>query len=187
MTLPEEITDEGLMADTAAGNRTSFDTLVQRHLRRSLALAHHIVGNLGAAESVVQDAFIHVWNRAEDWQDLGPASFKNWLDRLVVERAIKHRRGRLPNFPCEATGGPDVAANAEEPMEKNSVIAVIEAAIMGLPRRQRAALSLCYFQGMDLTEAAKALHVSIPTAENLLLKARRKLWAQLHSMISRET
>jgi RNA polymerase sigma-70 factor (ECF subfamily) len=44
-----------------------------------------------------------------------------------------------------------------------------------LPERQRAALALCYFEGLGNIEAAAALEVSIGALESLLVRARRAM------------
>ena len=44
-----------------------------------------------------------------------------------------------------------------------------------LPERQRAALALCYFEGLGNIEAAAMLDISIGALESLLVRARRAL------------
>jgi RNA polymerase sigma-70 factor (ECF subfamily) len=44
-----------------------------------------------------------------------------------------------------------------------------------LPDRQRAAIALCYDQGLSCAEAADAMNVSVGTMESLLFRARRSL------------
>jgi RNA polymerase sigma-70 factor (ECF subfamily) len=54
-----------------------------------------------------------------------------------------------------------------------------EAAIAALPDRQKAALSLCYYEELSCAEAAGVLGVSISTMESLLVRARRTVRARL--------
>jgi RNA polymerase sigma-70 factor (ECF subfamily) len=51
----------------------------------------------------------------------------------------------------------------------------IAAAMDRLPERQRAAVALCYDQGLSCSEAAQVMGVSIGTMESLLFRARRSL------------
>jgi RNA polymerase sigma-70 factor (ECF subfamily) len=51
----------------------------------------------------------------------------------------------------------------------------VHAAMAQLPERQRAALALCYFEGMGNIEAAAALEISVGALESLLVRARRAL------------
>jgi RNA polymerase sigma-70 factor (ECF subfamily) len=51
----------------------------------------------------------------------------------------------------------------------------IEAALAGLPERQRAAVVLVHYQGFSGREAASALDVSVEALESLLARARRTL------------
>ncbi|MBM3488681.1 MAG: hypothetical protein FJX67_18965 [Alphaproteobacteria bacterium] len=55
----------------------------------------------------------------------------------------------------------------------------IGAAVAALPDRQRAALTLCHYEGMSNAEAAGVLGVSVGAAESLLVRARKDLRTRL--------
>ncbi|WP_029009305.1 RNA polymerase sigma factor [Azospirillum halopraeferens] len=177
----DEADDETLMAGTAAGDRASYDALVRRHLRRSLALARRIVASDADAEEVVQDAFLRIWTHADRWRGDG-TRFTTWLYRIVVNRAIDQRRRRNFRPLEEAAEVPDPAAAADTAIAAREMAAAVDAAIAALPERQRAALSLCYYQGMSCAQASEVLQVSIPAMESLLVRARRMVRSRLHFM-----
>lgn len=174
----DDLDDEALMADVAAGDRAAFAVLSRRHLKRSLALARRIVGNDHDAEEVVQDSFLQVWRHAGSWR--GDSSrFTTWLYRIIVNGSLSRRR--RPGFaPLEealevACPQPDGCATAQA----RELAAEVDSAIAALPDRQRAALGLCYYQGLSCAEAAQVLEVSVSAAESLLVRARRAVRRRL--------
>lgn len=174
----DDLDDEALMGEVAAGGRAAFAVLSRRHLKRSLALARRIVGNDSDAEEVVQDSFLQVWRHAGSWR--GESSrFTTWLYRIVVNRSLSCRRRRgfepLEEALEVACPQPDGCAEAEG----RELAAELDAAIAALPDRQRAALGLCYYQGLSCAEAARVLEVSVSAAESLLVRARRALRQRL--------
>jgi RNA polymerase sigma-70 factor (ECF subfamily) len=48
-----------------------------------------------------------------------------------------------------------------------------------LPERQRAALTLCFYEGLSNGEAADILSLSVGAVESLLVRARRTLRERL--------
>lgn len=170
------------MAEIAAGSRPAFTILTRRHLKRSLGLAHRIVGNAQDAEEIVQDAFLGVWRRADGWRGDG-ASFATWLYRIVVNRSLDYRRRRGFAPIEEADNLPAPAPDAYATVAEQQLAAWVDTVIAALPERQRAALSLCYYQEMTCAEAAEVLQVSVSAMESLLVRARRVLRAKLQPLI----
>jgi len=51
-----------------------------------------------------------------------------------------------------------------------------------LPERQRAAITLCHYQGLGNIEAAAALEISVEALESLLSRGRRALKEKLRHL-----
>ena len=60
-------------------------------------------------------------------------------------------------------------------IEAEQATAQMAAALGALPDRHRAALMLCYFDGLSNAAAADALNLHIKAMESLLFRARRQL------------
>lgn len=166
------------MAEVAAANRVAFAVLARRHLKSSLALARRIIGNGHDAEEIVQDCFLQVWRHAPSWRGDG-ARFTTWLYRVVVNRSISYGRKRRFAPLDEALEVPSPQPDAYAETAARQMAARADTAIAALPERQRAALSLCYYQGLTCAEAAEVLQVSVSAMESLLVRARRVLRSQL--------
>ncbi len=69
--------------------------------------------------------------------------------------------------------------SAEETLDRSRAVATIDAAVAGLPERQRLALTLVHFEQMTNIAAAAIMEVSVDALESLLARARRSLKQRL--------
>jgi len=174
-----EESDDELLHRAGRGDRAAFAVLVTRHVRRAAAIAGRIVGNAGDAEEIVQEAFLKTWLKAPDWEaqttHASGARFSTWFYRVLVNLSIdRKRRPRL--FVLEAAGDPaDPGPDAFDEVAGGETARRVREAVGALPERQRAALTLCHFEGMSNAEAAQVLEVSVGALESLLVRARRNL------------
>lgn len=174
-----DATDEDLMMRIGNGDRAAFGDLVRRHLDRAVAVAQRVTGSRGDAEDVAQEAFLRVWTKAPQWRaadgDFRGARFTTWLYRVVVNLGIDRRR-RPSTSALEAAGDPaDPADSALQSLEKAQLSAQVATAVATLPERQRAALTLCFYEGLSNREAAEILDLTPGAIESLLVRARRSL------------
>jgi RNA polymerase sigma-70 factor (ECF subfamily) len=174
-----DATDEELMMRIGNGDRVAFGDLVRRHLDRAVAVAQRVTGSRGDAEEVAQEAFLRVWTKAPQWRaadgDFRGARFTTWLYRVVVNLGIDRRR-RPSTSALEAAGDPaDPADSALQSLEKTQLSAQVASAVATLPERQRAALTLCFYEGLSNREAAEILDLTPGAIESLLVRARRSL------------
>jgi RNA polymerase sigma-70 factor (ECF subfamily) len=175
--------DDELMRRAGRGDNAAFAALVARHLPRATALAIRITGNRSDAEEIVQEAFLRTWIKSPEWESQatakGGAQFTTWFTRVLVNLCIDRRR-RPQMAPLEVAA--EVAANEPGGLEmtaQHETSARVLAALGTLPERQRAALTLCHWDGRSNLEAAEILDVSVGALESLLVRARRALRVSL--------
>lgn len=169
--------DDDLMRLAGSGDHTAFASLVERHMRRAGALAARVVGNKAEAEDIVQEAFLRVWLKAAEWQPEaeGGARFSTWFYRVLMNLCIDRTR-RVTPAPLEAAGEiADAKPDGFDNVAAGETQRRVAAAVADLPNRQRAALTLCHYEGMSNIEAAAILDLSVGAVESLLVRARRNL------------
>jgi RNA polymerase sigma-70 factor (ECF subfamily) len=183
----QDESDDALMRRAGSGDKTAFALLVRRHLARATALAQRITGNRSDAEEIVQEAFLRCWQKAPEWRpandrtanDRGAegstAQFGTWLYRVLVNLCLDRRRRPQPVAIEAAETVADGAADGFDETARGETSRRVQAAMAQLPARQRAALALCYFEGLGNIEAAATLDISIGALESLLVRARRAL------------
>lgn len=180
----QDESDDALMRRAGSGDKTAFALLVRRHLARATALAQRITGNRSDAEEIVQEAFLRCWQKAPEWRPANDraandggttAQFGTWLYRVLVNLCLDRRRRPQPVQIEAAEMVADDAADGFDETARGETSRRVQVAMAQLPERQRAALALCYFEGMGNIEAAAMLDISIGALESLLVRARRAL------------
>jgi RNA polymerase sigma-70 factor (sigma-E family) len=122
--------------------------LYRSHYAGLVRLSAMLVGDVGTAEEVVQDAFVAMhgsWNRLRD-----PDKAVAYLRQAVVNRSRSKLRHRAVVAKYQPELPPDVPS-AETYAVAAADRAEVMAALRALPRRQRETLVLRYYS--DLTEA----------------------------------
>jgi RNA polymerase sigma-70 factor (ECF subfamily) len=94
---------------------------------------------------------------------------------------LRRRREVVTDAPPEQV---DDAPNAFDALASEQSASRVEAAVLALPERQRAAITLVAFQEMSNVDAAEALGVSVEALESLLARGRRSLRAALANEIA---
>jgi RNA polymerase sigma-70 factor (sigma-E family) len=145
--------------DVAASEATSaLEALFRTEQRSLVRLATLLLGDRGAAEEVVQDAFVQLhlsWRRVRE-----PDRAAAWLRSAVLNgarsqlrrRAVRRRHREVAMGDATAA---DTGALAGEEQAR------VMAALRQLPVRQREALVLRYY--VDLSEAEIAVAMGVST------------------------
>jgi RNA polymerase sigma-70 factor (ECF subfamily) len=163
--------DPGRIARAAAGDAGAWAALVHRHLPAVTRCAAYILGDPAEAEDVAQDTFLRLHRKLANWEG-GEDGLSSWLHRVAVNLSIDRRRAPVRPASLEHIGEVAEPAGLDGPFDRKRHI---EAALAGLPERQRAALILVHYQGFSGREAAAALDVSVEALESLLARGRRTL------------
>lgn len=166
--------DEALMA--RATHPPTFRLLVQRHHSRAYGIAARMLGARQEAEDAVQEAFTKLWTGAPSWQP-GKASFSTWFYRIVCNACLDMlRKRRLVTITQEQLDHIiDDRESAEKLLISSQESAIVRAAMLKLPPKQRLAVTLCYFEDYTNAEAAKIMNIHIKALEGLLVRARKQL------------
>ena len=168
-----QMTDAGLLKAAAAGSHAAFAEIASRHYQPVYRLAWRMTNGAADAEDMAQEAFVKLWKNPSQVREAG--ALKGWLMRVaanaVIDRSRKPRSGALDDAPEVA----DPQARPDAPLDRAQAARLVDARIAALPERQRLALSLVYFEGLNNIEAAAVLEVSVDALESLLARARRGL------------
>lgn len=147
----EEVT---LDADTA------LEELYAAHWRRLVRLAVLLLRDQGAAEEVVQDAFVAMHGRWRTLRD--PDRALAYLRQTVVNRsrsALRHR-GVVERYVARQSPGDALADPADAPALAGDRRTAVLDAMRALPTRQREVLALRHYLELSEAEIAEALGIS---------------------------
>jgi RNA polymerase sigma-70 factor (ECF subfamily) len=143
-----------------------LERLYRRDLPRFVRAATAIVGDEALARDAVQEAFASAVRARRSFR--GDVALEGWVWRIVTNAALEVRRRR----PDESEFAEEHAAGANgHPVEDLAVRRWVAA----LPERQRLAVFLRYFAGLDYRAIAAALEVEVGTVSATLSAAHAAL------------
>jgi RNA polymerase sigma-70 factor (ECF subfamily) len=179
--MPEPQPDEALMLLVAQGDHAACRQLAERHLGRIFAFANRTLGDRALAEDVAQEVFARLWVHAKRWEP-GPARVSTWLHRIALNLCLDLKAKRREETLDDVPEPIDTAKDAVTQLQDRDLQLHVQAAMQTLPETQRAAITLCYFDGFRNLEAAEILGVSVEALESLLARARRGLRDRLRDL-----
>jgi RNA polymerase sigma-70 factor (ECF subfamily) len=167
--------DNELLALIQEESHDAFAVLVRRHTARFYRLAYRYVQTKQAAEDVVQDAFLKLWEDPGKWQPERNSKFTTWFYRIVVNLCLDWQKRKRPMESDEelplADGGPTPDQATMLAQERK----ILEKEIAALPQRQRTALTLCFAEELSNQEAARVMGVSLKALQSLIMRAKGTL------------
>ncbi|MGH2463276.1 MAG: RNA polymerase sigma factor [Candidatus Limnocylindria bacterium] len=179
MTKSDAPLDDMLLAERIrAGDREALGELYDRYAPLALALAMRVVNDRFAAEDVVHDAFVAIWQHIDRF-DRSRGSIRGWLLTVVRNRAIDRVRGRRPTMDVGTADEQSLLRTSPNPTWELAVarISAVELrnVLATLPTEQREAIELAYFGGRTYREIARLTGVPEGTANGRLRLGLAKL------------
>ncbi|HEY5075538.1 MAG TPA: RNA polymerase sigma factor [Pyrinomonadaceae bacterium] len=130
------------------------------------------------AEEVLQTVYLKIFEGKASFR--GEASLKTWLFAVIRKTAIgEHRKNLLRQLRwSDSSEQVTLVSPLEQPgvaFEKSEAQALFQNAMKSLPRRQREALHLVFYQDLSLSEAAAVMGISIGSARQHYDRGKKRL------------
>jgi RNA polymerase sigma-70 factor (ECF subfamily) len=164
-----------LVVECKQGSKKACYELYRLYSKAMLNVAFRIVGNIGEAEDVLQEAFLDAFSKLKDFRQ--DTTFGLWLKQIVVNRSINLlRKRKLELIELE---GEQLEKIADEEVEDEEEVqykaALVKDAIKELPEGYKLVISLYLLEGYDHEEIGQILNISENTSRTQFLRAKRKL------------
>lgn len=176
------ISDEVLAERLHGQDVVALEALYDRHSRAVFSLALKLLADREAAEEVVQETFLKLWQRPDTYA-AARGRLISWLLSVAHHRAVDRlRRRRLElRYRTDYRVAEPVQAPAtpEEQLVAQARDEAVVRALRTLPEPQRLAVQLAYLHGMTQTEIAAALGEPLGTVKTRLRLAMQKLRTSL--------
>ncbi|MDH5674478.1 MAG: sigma-70 family RNA polymerase sigma factor [Myxococcales bacterium] len=176
-------TESELMQRVAAGDTRAYRTLSDHFLDKIVAHGARLLGDPAEAEEVAQETFLRLWQGAARWRP--EARLSTWLFKVAQRLCIDRLRRRREVGP-DAIDRQEAGDRPSALLMRKQLAERVSQALLALPERQRAAISLAHYEGMTNPEVAEVLEISVEAVESLLARARRSLRSSLSKYYSQE-
>ena len=186
--------DAAIMLRVAAGDESGFNYLVEKYHRAMVHFLFRMVRSQAVAEELAQEVFLRVYRSRESYR--AEAKFTTWLYRIATNLAVNHARDTKHeraaqnvylDVPDEETGTtPEVADDeptVEQRMLRDERMAAIRKHVMALPERQRMAVLMHKYQGLEYRQIGDVLKLSESATKSLLFRAYQTLRDKLKDFV----
>ena len=179
--------DSELVLQSQQDDPAAFEELVRQHQRMVHALTYRMTGSLADAEDLAQETFLHAYEQIGSFH--GASKFSTWLYRIAVNTCLNWRQSEARRVQLYSRAAEEFSArNSGKENTSVSQTDEIQGALLKLPAKQRAAIVLTIYDGMNHAEAAQILGCSETTISWRIFAAKRELKRLLakHSDTPRE-
>lgn len=188
------LTDAEVMLELRAGNMAAFDVLLAKYRKPIIHFMFRMVHNQAVAEELAQEVFLRVYRSRETYR--AEARFSTWLYRIATNLGVNHARDTrhersastvyLDEPDAETGTTPDVAdetPSAEADMLRRERMNAIRQHVMALPERQRTAVLMHKYEGLDYKQIGEVLKLSESATKSLLFRAYQTLRERLKEFV----
>ncbi len=152
-----------------------FGSFYERTYATAYRTAWGILRDRGAAADAVQDAYLSAYRERDRFRGEAPA--QAWLLRIVVNRALAEGRRPHPRLVQLEIAG-EAAAPGDDVARATDHLS-LDAAMLALEPRSRAAVVLRYYHDLDYATIATVLGTNANNAGVILDRAVEKLRHEL--------
>jgi RNA polymerase sigma-70 factor (ECF subfamily) len=167
-----EASDAELLRRARSGDENAFNSLMRRHEDKTYALCYRMMGNRADALDALQDTFVAVFRRADNFR--GESAFSTWLYRVAANscKDALRKKGRSPIPQEEISTVDDRGPGVEEQVALRMDLAQ---ALAQLPDEYREAVVMHDIGGVPYDEIATLTGAAIGTVKSRISRGRRKL------------
>jgi RNA polymerase sigma-70 factor, ECF subfamily len=162
-----------------ARNKEALAELYSRFSRLVFSIARRILEDKGDAEDIVQEVFLHLYEKPTFDSEKGGA--RAWIVGTAFNRALERRR-HLAHLKFRAGTSLEVLGDTlagDFDLERDLAASLsreqLRKAFAELPDRQRRVLELTFFEGLDLREISAILDEPYPNVRHAYYRGLEKL------------
>lgn len=181
------------MLEVARGDRRAFARLFDRHQARVVRFCARFVGDASRAEELAQDVFIKLFKSAGRYEPT--ARFQTFLFRVATNTCLNELRrpsrtaergeAAMTNDEGDDASPMAQASHHETPdqqLEAKDVERALKVALAKMSDRERAAFTMCRFEGMAYRDIAEALEATEAAVKSLIHRASLQVMNHLDAL-----
>lgn len=173
MVVETELTD--LLVSVAKGDQNALRAVYVRQSTRLFGIAMAILRDRAAAADVLQDAFLKLWQRADQYD--GTRNPQAWIDAIVRYTALDVARARGREIPTDdpTLGDGPVEFDVLEAMSIAEDNVRLRACLQALEPRAREGITWAFVHGLSHPEVAGRMDMPLGTVKSLIRRGLMNL------------
>lgn len=170
-----------------AGNLGAFQSLFAKYQKKIIGFCYRFCADQAMAEELAQEVFLNVYRGAANYQP--KARFSTWLFQIATNVCLNEMRKekyrhKTDSMDAGATTDedgirgrelPDSSRDPDALLEQRERETVLQQALMGLPEKQRLALSLRVLNDFSYQEIGSQIRCSESAVKTLIHRGRQHL------------
>ena len=160
-----------------------LEELYKTHHKRMCNHALNIIGDMDAAQDIVQEVFVKVWKNMDEIE-MGDY-FKYYLLKATTSTSLNYlqKTKRFREIKEEVKQASPPKPEEQDPAQLEELKRSIRSAIDRLPPKCKMVYILCRQEDMSYKEVAEHMDISIKTVENQMGIALKKLREDLKDYV----
>lgn len=186
------IDESTLLRLAKEGNQPAFTQLIQLHQKHVFRLAFGFFHDKDDAMEIVQETFIRVYRKLDDFGENDAPLFGRWVNRIAHNLCIDYYRKfkKQKVNPKEIfdfeTDSRTISTRHEDHLDIQSFKDSLEKSIDKLPKRQKSIFILKHFSGLKHHEISDTLDISVGTIKSLYHRSVQQLKKHLQMTVEPE-
>jgi RNA polymerase sigma-70 factor (ECF subfamily) len=183
-----------LFKDIKAGKTDAYEYIFTKYYPRLHNYASHFIADEDDADDIIQDCFVHLWERREALTFISVSALLFTMARNGCLNYLKHK-ALVDNYEIdylahicgsEQLYNYDFLHKADETLLYNELQRQIEKVMETLSPRSRQIFTMSRFEGLKNREIAEQLGISVKVVERHISKALTVFRKQFKNNISTE-
>lgn len=181
------LTDSQLIREIKDGNVELYSALMGRYQKKILSFVFHMLRSAGLelmSEDLCSETFYKAYRSLHSFREVD-ASFSTWLYTIARNTVLSElRKQKATHVSLDDTVYIPAAPAEEAPEQRllrSEKVSKVREAINSLPEKQRSALILREYDGMEYQEIANILGQTVSSVKSLLFRARASVKTQLEA------
>ena len=173
----------GCLQRISRGERTGLEELYRLTSAKLFAVCTRILIDRAEAEDVLQEVFLTIWHKADQFDVARGLSPMTWLISITRNRALDRLRAKRQRFSFggidEAAEIPDLAPLADAALATRQSVESLAACLQTLDSRAQEAIRAAFFGGKTYEMLAKAAEIPLGSMKSLIRRGLMRLKACL--------
>jgi RNA polymerase sigma factor (sigma-70 family) len=162
------------------GDREAFDTIYRAHISLLISYGYKLTNNRSLIQDCIQDLFVELWNNRSNQTQV--QSIKHYLLKSLRYKLVRRVRMDVTETLEESQLPPDPANFENDLLEWETThqqVQQLDLVLSQLPRRQKEAIYLRYYEELSNEEVAQVMGVNYQSACKFIYTALKTLRQKL--------